>query len=169
MNNLIRKTTATGAIMAFALIGPALAQEADMKMDNMKDKGMSGMSCCDGMAPGFGTINSVDLEAGTVNISHDPIKKIGWGEMTMDFDVGDMVALDKFEKGDNVHFMLREDGSETYNIAMMMPIGGDPDAFKQSMMAMMQGSSMMGSGMMGCDGMGESESMSGKDHSDADH
>ncbi|PHR81259.1 copper-binding protein [Henriciella sp.] len=167
MKTLVRKTTVTGAILGMALIGPALAQEAGMKMDKMNHKDMSGMSCCGDMAPGFGVVNSVDLDARTVNISHDPIKKIGWGEMTMDFDVGKMVALDKFETGDNVHFMLKEDQSENHDIAMMMPIGGDPDAFKQSMMSMMKGGDMMGCD--GMDGNGSMSGMSGKDHEDAGH
>ena len=167
MKTLVRKTAVTGAILGLALIGPALAQEAGMKMDKMNHKDMSGMSCCGDMAPGFGVVNSVDLDARTVNISHDPIKKIGWGEMTMDFDVGKMVALDKFETGDNVHFMLKEDQSENHDIAMMMPIGGDPDAFKQSMMSMMKGGDMMGCD--GMDGNGSMSGMSGKDHEDAGH
>ena len=166
MKTLVRKTAVTGAILGLALIGPALAQEAGMKMDKMNHKDMSGMSCCGDMAPGFGVVNSVDLDARTVNISHDPIKKIGWGEMTMDFEVGGMVALDKFENGDNVHFMLKQDDSDNYDIAMMMPIGGDPDAFKQSMMSMMKGK-----GMMDCNmgGHGSMSGMSGKDHDDTDH
>ena len=150
MKTLVRKTSVTGAILGLALIGPALAQEA-----GMKDMDMSGMSCCGDMAPGFGVINGVDLDARTVNISHDPIKKIGWGEMTMDFEVGGMVALDKFENGDNVHFVLKKDASDNYDIAMMMPIGGDPHAFKQSMMSIMKGG-----GMMDCN-MGGHGSMSG--------
>jgi len=86
--------------------------------------------------------------------------------MTMDFEVGGMVALDKFENGDNVHFMLKQDDSDNYDIAMMMPIGGDPDAFKLSMMSMMKGK-----GMMDCNmgGHGSMSGMSGKDHDDTDH
>ena len=53
MKTLVRKTAVTGAILGLALIGPALAQEAGMKMDSMKDMDMSGMSCCGDMAPGW--------------------------------------------------------------------------------------------------------------------
>ena len=49
MKTLVRKTAVTGAILGLALIGPALAQEAGMKMDSMKDMDMSGMSCCGDM------------------------------------------------------------------------------------------------------------------------
>jgi Cu/Ag efflux protein CusF len=101
------KLSTIAAGVAIALISvPALSQSGDMKMGEMKGIQMDGMSCCDEMAPGFGVVNSVDLDARTVNLSHDPIKKIGWGKMTMDFAVSDMVALQKFQKGDNVHFML---------------------------------------------------------------
>jgi len=104
------------------------------------------MSCCNDMAPGFGVVNSVDVDAKKVNLTHDPIEKIGWGKMTMDFAVSDMVALQKFQKGDNVHFMLTKNDDGAYDVSMMMPIGGDPEEFKAAM------KSMMGGGMM-CEGM----------------
>ena len=155
MTNFIRNTTAIGVTLTFAFIGLAHAQDSNMKMEDMMGQSMSEMSCCDTMAPGFGVINSVDLKSNSVNITHDPIKKIGWGEMTMNFDVGTMVALDKFETGDNVHFMLKKDEGGAFDISMMMPIGGDPDAFKKTMMSMMKGGDMMS-----CGGM-EMNSMSG--------
>lgn len=133
---------------ALALISvPAFGQGADMKMGEMKGMKMDGMSCCNDMAPGFGVVNSVDLDARKVNLTHDPIEKIGWGGMSMDFKIGDMVALSKFEKGDNVHFMLKKNDDGAFDVAMMTPIGGDPAAFKQVM------KSMMGVGMISCDGM----------------
>ena len=121
-------------------------------MDGMDGMKMEGMSCCNEMAPGFGVVNSVDLDARKVNLSHDPIKKIGWGKMTMDFAVSDMVALQKFERGDNVHFMLMKNDDDTYDVSMMMPIAGDPEEAKAAMKSMMGGSMM-------CDGMKMGNSM----------
>ena len=145
MKSMKLSTIAAGVAIALISV-PALSQSGDMKMGEMKRIQMDGMSCCNDMAPGFGVVNSVDLDARTVNLSHDPIKKIGWGKMTMDFAVSDMVALQKFQKGDNVHFMLTKNDDGAYDVSMMMPIGGDPEEFKAAM------KSMMGGGMM-CEGM----------------
>lgn len=135
--SLIFTLAAASALTGFT--ATALGQESGMKGMDMK-----GMSCCEDMAHGFGVVNSVNMEARKVNLTHDPIEKIGWGEMTMDFTVGDMVALEKFEKGDNVHFMLKKGDGNTYSIWMMCPVGGDPAAFKEAMKSMMSGRHMMG-------------------------
>jgi len=135
-------TIAAGSVLAM-ISAPAFSQGDDMKLGDMKGMKMGAMSCCNDMAPGFGVVNSVDLDAKKVNLTHDPIEKIGWGKMTMDFKVGDMVALSKFEKGDNVHFMLKKVDDGAYTVWMMCPIGGDPAAFKEAM------KSMMDHGMMG--------------------
>ncbi|GJL93492.1 copper-binding protein [Hyphococcus sp.] len=145
MKSIKLPVIAVGAAIALSS-APALGQSGGMKMDGMDGMKMDGMSCCNEMAPGFGVVNSVDLDARKVNLSHDPIKKIGWGKMTMDFAVSDMVALRKFEKGDNVHFMLIKNDDGAYDVSMMMPMAGDPEEAKAAM------KSMMGGGMM-CDGM----------------
>ncbi len=139
-------TIAAGAALA-AVSVPAYGQGGDMKMGDMQGMQMDGMSCCNDMAPGFGVVNSVDLDAKKVNLTHDPIEKIGWGKMTMDFKVGDMVALDKFEKGDTVHFMLKKGEGGAYVVAMMCPIEGDVEAFKAAMKKRMA-DGMMDEGMM---------------------
>lgn len=123
-----------------------------MKMGDMKGMDMKGMPCCSDMAHGFGVVNAIDLEAKKVNLSHDPIEKIGWGKMTMEFKVGDRVDLAKFEKGDNVHFMLKKGEDDAYVIAMMCPIEGDVEAFKAAMKKRMA-DGMMDEPMM-MDGMG---------------
>lgn len=150
-------TIAAGSAMAL-ISAPAFSQGDDMKMGDMKGMQMDGMSCCNDMAPGFGVVNSVDLDAKKVNLTHDPIEKIGWGEMTMDFKVGDKIALEKFEKGDNVHFMLKKDEDGAYVVAMMCPIEGDVEAFKAAMKKRME-DGMMDEGMtMGGMGMKDGKS-----------
>ena len=55
----------------------------------------------------------------------------------MDFSIGDMFVLEKFENGDNEHFMLEKNDDGAFDVAMMTPIGGDPAAFKDAMKSMM--------------------------------
>jgi len=57
---------------------------------------------------GIGKINSVDVKAGKINLSHGPIASLGWMGMTMDFDVQDKVLLANLKKGQKVAFTLIE-------------------------------------------------------------
>jgi Cu/Ag efflux protein CusF len=53
-----------------------------------------------------GVLNSVDVENHKVNITHEPIKAIGWPTMTMDFNVSKKVDLSAFKAGDNIDFKV---------------------------------------------------------------
>lgn len=168
MNRIRILTIAAGSALALISV-PAFSQGDDMKMGEMKGMKMGGMSCCNGMAPGFGVVNSVDLDAKKVNLTHDPIEQIAWGKMTMDFKVGDKVALSKFEKGDNVHFMLKKGEDGAYVVAMMCPIEGNVEAFKAAIKTRMA-DGMMDEGMtMGGMGMKDGESSMSCMHEDSGH
>jgi Cu/Ag efflux protein CusF len=160
------KILLAGATLSATLFGSAFAQGHDMKMDGMKGHDMGMMATCDDMAPGYGVINSIDADGRTLNMTHDPIEKLGWGAMTMDFQVADTVDLDKISAGTNVHFMLKEEGT-SQTIAMLMPFKGDRATFKKSMME-----SMKSGDMMMCDSKsqgGDTHSMSHGDHHGTDH
>ena len=57
---------------------------------------------------GKGKINSVDVHAGKVNLSHEAIASLGWMGMTMDFDVQDKAMLANLKAGQKVTFTLIE-------------------------------------------------------------
>lgn len=57
---------------------------------------------------GRGTVNSVDVKAGKVNLTHDAIASLDWPGMTMDFDVQDKAALTGLKPGQKVKFKLVE-------------------------------------------------------------
>ena len=57
---------------------------------------------------GTGKINSVDIKAGKLNITHEPIAAIGWPGMTMDFEVQDKALMANLKKGQKVVFKLTE-------------------------------------------------------------
>ena len=160
------KILLAGATLSATLFGSAFAQGHDMKMDGMKGHDMDMMASCDDMAPGYGVINSIDADGRRLNMTHDPIEKLGWGAMTMDFQVVDTVDLDKISAGTNVHFMLKEEGNNQ-TIAMLMPFEGDRAEFKQSMME-----NMRSGDMMMCDGKshgGKMPNMAHGDHHGTDH
>lgn len=69
---------------------------------------------------GRGKVNSVNLEAGTVNLSHEPIKSLKWPKMTMDFKARDPALLKALNPGDQVDFDLTKvDG--VYQIVKILP------------------------------------------------
>jgi Cu(I)/Ag(I) efflux system protein CusF len=59
-----------------------------------------------GGASATGTINSVDVAAHRVNVSHGAIQALGWPPMTMDFPVAPSVDLNTIKPGAKVNFTL---------------------------------------------------------------
>lgn len=62
----------------------------------------------DGPTFGMGTLNSIDIENRTVNISHQPIEALGWPAMTMDLSVGEAVDLSELAAPATIHFGLEQ-------------------------------------------------------------
>lgn len=59
-----------------------------------------------------GTLNRLDANAGTVNISHEPVPTLGWPAMTMDFRVADVGQLKNLKSGDRVKFTIQQRGDQ---------------------------------------------------------
>lgn len=55
----------------------------------------------------LGTINSIDPDARTVNISHGPMVEIGMPGMTMDFAAAESVMLDELPQGRELQLLLQ--------------------------------------------------------------
>jgi Cu/Ag efflux protein CusF len=56
-----------------------------------------------------GTVNSIDKERKTLNITHGPIKTMGMAGMTMDFAVSDPAMLNEVKPGQKIEFVLTTD------------------------------------------------------------
>lgn len=63
-----------------------------------------------------GKINSVDTASGSINVTHDPIKALGWPKMKMEFSVAKGVDLSSVKAGDAVNFSLKAEGEDNYVI-----------------------------------------------------
>lgn len=61
-----------------------------------------------------GKINSVDVANGSINVTHDPIKALGWPKMKMEFSVAKGVDLSGLKTGDAVSFSLKPEGEDNY-------------------------------------------------------
>ncbi|HEV8646804.1 MAG TPA: copper-binding protein [Burkholderiales bacterium] len=69
---------------------------------------------------GHGKVVSVDNQAGTVKLTHDPIKSLKWPKMTMDFKAYDPAMLKDLKPGTQVDFELMKMGGG-YHIMKIVP------------------------------------------------
>lgn len=76
---------------------------------------------------GRGKVVSVDEQAGTVKLTHDPIKSLKWPTMTMDFKAHDPAMLKGLKPGTQVDFELMKVGG-AYHI---MKISRSTEGHKQ--------------------------------------
>ena len=110
-------------IVSAAVMASTFAQAAGMQgMDTMRAAGSALSPSAVDRAQGFmahGVINSVNLQAGTVNITHHAIPALGWPGMTMNFAVQDKAALPTLKPGLQVDFDLRKLPSGSYVISRL--------------------------------------------------
>ena len=67
-------------------------------------------------AEAIGIVNHI-VSATTLNITTEPIKKLGWSQITMDWKVVDNVKIDHLNAGDQVTFFIKQsNNSLTYHI-----------------------------------------------------
>lgn len=89
-------------ILAIASSLPAWADDMS-GMNNMNMKSMPAAKT----AHGVGVVKAVDAKAGTITLSHQPIKELNWPAMTMTFKVAKPELLKDVTVGEKVHFNLQ--------------------------------------------------------------
>lgn len=92
----------------------ALTFPAAAEMRNMP--GMQASATQSAAHKGQGTINRVDRASGKINLTHGPIKSLGWAGMTMDFPVRDKSMLAGLKPGQRVEFELAKTAGGEYPI-----------------------------------------------------
>ena len=66
---------------------------------------------------GKGKVNRVDVKAGKINLTHEPIASLDRPGMTMDYDVQDKALLTNLKPGQKVAFKLIEVRKGQYAIS----------------------------------------------------
>ena len=82
-----------------------------------------GMTAAEATAEGV--VNTIDPDAGSVNITHPPMPEINWPERTMDIPVTGTVDLSGFSEGDTVRFTVRRGRDDVFRIVEMTPAEAD--------------------------------------------
>ncbi|GAB4121096.1 MAG: hypothetical protein Fur0026_12660 [Sideroxydans sp.] len=105
---------ATFSIAAFLLA----TSTAVLAADHMQHMSQADMHQTDAHATlshmGQGVVNKIDLQHLKVNMTHGPIKSLGWPGMTMDFKVKDAAILKGLKPGQNVMFEVVNEGPRRY-------------------------------------------------------
>jgi Cu/Ag efflux protein CusF len=70
---------------------------------------------------GFGTVNSIDRAAGTVNISHAAVASADWPAMTMDFRLANPDMAEKLDPGERIEFRFTTEEGGTITAAEPLP------------------------------------------------
>lgn len=65
---------------------------------------------------GKGIIKSINISQHSLTLQHEPIPKLKWPEMTMDFSVDKSIDINQFKIGDNVKFTIKKDKDNKYFI-----------------------------------------------------
>lgn len=106
---------------ALALSGNSLASENEQNMDHSKMEGESAMQMQTQMHKSQGVVNKIDLQHSIVNLTHGPIKSLGWSGMTMDFSVKDPTILKQVKVGQKVNFEVVSEGPGKYFVTRITP------------------------------------------------
>lgn len=69
------------------------------------------------VASGKGTVNKINNDAGSLNISHEAIPALKWPAMTMDIKVADRKILSEAKPGQAISFGLTKDPKAGYVIS----------------------------------------------------
>ena len=68
-----------------------------------------------------GKINTIDAEAGVVNVTHEPVAALGWPTMTMDLPVTRRVDLNAVKPGTDITFKLKKGRDDKFRITEITP------------------------------------------------
>ena len=116
----MKRFTATIASLVLLALATLPAHAAEMKdMPGMKMD--AGKAAAEKTHKGQGTVNSVDVKSGKVNLTHGPIAGLKWPGMTMDFQVKDTAVLKGVAPGQKVEFDIMQTGSSQFVITRIAP------------------------------------------------
>jgi len=109
------------SLLFLALVhsGIALASENNNGMNHATMAGMQAMPIQAHKAQGV--INKIDMQNSKINLTHGPIKSLGWSGMTMDFAVKDATILKHVKVGQKVNFEVVNEGAGKYYVTHITP------------------------------------------------
>lgn len=86
---------------------------ADMNHANMQNRGHAAMQG----HKAEGVLNSIDLQHNKINLTHGPVKSLGWPGMTMSFTIKDASILKGIQPGQSVAFEIVKEAPKTFYVS----------------------------------------------------
>lgn len=105
--------------VALAHSGIALASENSNGMNHAAMEGMDAMQVQTRISQGV--VNRIDFQNSKINLTHGPIKSLGWSGMTMDFAVEDAAILKHVRVGQKVDFEVVNEEPGKYFVTHITP------------------------------------------------
>lgn len=115
------KYSISTSLLFLALLhsGIALASENNNGPNHATMEGMQAVPIQAHKAQGV--VNKIDLQNSKINLTHGPIKSLGWPGMTMDFAVKDATILKHVRVGQKVNFEVVNEGPGKYFVTRITP------------------------------------------------
>ena len=105
-----------GALLLILMAGTAIADPQPQTTNHAAMQGIKQVNKAVGVA------NSVDLQRGSINLTHGPVETLGWPGMTMDFSVKDKAILQGIRPGQKVAFEIVKEGPGKFYISQITPL-----------------------------------------------
>lgn len=137
MNTQTRLAACLAAAVGAVLSNAAAQSEHDGHQAGHNMTGHSPMEHC-GVPMGEGALDTVDIGGSKVSVAHEAVDWLGWQAGTRSLSVGRLVDLAAFAPGERVHFLLRAQKNDDYDIAMMCSLDVD-DGMHDACMTRMHG------------------------------
>ena len=121
--NISTRKFAIASCLAVFMSGSTLAIASEPK-GNQAGHDMMSMMSAEGVSeniPVKGTINKVDMEKRSVNVTHEPVPALKWPSMTMDLPVTKRVDLATVKPGTAVVFTLKQGRDKNFRIISIKP------------------------------------------------
>lgn len=109
-------------LVLLASSGAVLAGEHQAGMNHAAMQGMEHPASAVQAHKAEGVVNKIDLEHGKINLTHGPVKSLGWAGMTMDFKVKDNAILKDIKPGQKVAFEVVKEGEGQFYVARIVPL-----------------------------------------------
>ncbi|MEM8626323.1 MAG: copper-binding protein [Pseudomonadota bacterium] len=74
-----------------------------------------------GQAVAKGVVNSIDMDTGVINVTHEPVEALGWPTMTMDLATTRRVDLSAVKAGEPVTFTLKQGRDKQFRVIAIEP------------------------------------------------
>lgn len=109
---LITLLAASGFVLAGDMSG---MNHAGMNRADMQNMGDASTAMQGHQAEGV--LNSIDLQNNKINLTHGPVKSLGWPGMTMNFSIKDAAILKGIQPGQKVAFEIIKEAPKQFYVS----------------------------------------------------